>query len=122
LKVENALGRRGAPVPHRIEEDPDAAAASLVSREAALERLRDRVPIETDLLHDRRGNVDLRVGDAAAPQVAHEIAREARVVRRGSQHPADVAVEREEPPGRAEIPAATLHAGKIRENGSRGAA
>ena len=123
VEVEDALGRRGAPVPDDVEEDEDPAVPpSLVLFEDGLERRAHLEPVEAELLGDGRRNVDLGVADALAVKARREGPRHLRVVRRRADLPADVAVEREESLGRAEPCAALGDRGEIRENGRRRAA
>ena len=69
VQVEDALGRRRAPVPDDVEEDEDPAVSRrFVPREDRLERLADGEPVEAEPLDDGGGDVDLGVADPLAAE------------------------------------------------------
>ena len=97
VEVEDPVRRVGPEVPDRVEQDPDApVAAALVRGEDGLHRVPDGGPVEADPLDDRRGDVDLGIGDPVPPQAPRQVAGEEGEVRRRPEEPADVAVEGEE--------------------------
>lgn len=100
LEIENALRGRGAPLPHRVEKDPDPAPGpSLERREDGLQLIPDRLPAEPDLLDDGGGDVDLRVPDPLAAQAAGDVPGDQAVVGGKPDLAADVAVELQETAG-----------------------
>ena len=120
VRVEGGVGRVGAEVPDRVEEDPDPPSAGVLVRgEDRLDGVADGPPVEAEALHDARGDVDLGVGDPPAEEPGRQVAGQQREVVRPAQEPADVPVEREEPGEPAERPA-RADGGRVGEEGRAG--
>jgi len=120
-EIEDAVGRRGTPVPDGVVEDTDEAPAAFVVGKDRFERVAHALPRKADPLDDGGGDVDLGVTDPLAAEAADEIPGDGRVVCGTGEAAADVAVENEERP---EIPATGQPCAeglKVGENGARAA-
>lgn len=118
VEVEDAVGRRGSPVAHGVEEHEDPSAArGFVRREDALEGRAHLEPVEAEPFGHGRRDVDLGVADTLARKARDEGARDEPIVGRGPDLPADVSVEGEESVRRAEARAPRADGREIRENG-----
>ncbi len=118
VEIEDTRGRRRTPVPHEIEQDAHApAASSLVLLEDALERVDDLEPVQSDLLHDSRRDCDLGPPDVLPREARHELPRHQRIVSGTPNLPADVAVEAEERLLRPERAAPRANRREIGEDG-----
>jgi uncharacterized RDD family membrane protein YckC len=118
VEIEDALGGRRAPVPHEVEQNAHAPATPrFVLREGVLESALDVEPVEPDLLHDRRRDIDLRPAHVFPGEARHEATRDEGVIGGAPNLAADIAVEAEKRVPRTERTAPRANGCDIGEDG-----